>query len=720
MNKFKFLLVSTLALLLFFSPVLTSIGSASTISIKLQNYIGNKTEIQINTTGQYKLENGNVRLSGADRFEVAANIASSGWNVADTVFIVSQEAYADALSTAPFAYAKNAPILLTRPHSMPDTTKKKLQQLKPREIIVIGGTTSVSNTVFNELKALTTTISRVNGSDRYEVAKNISTLLGSSTRAIIVGGNAYADALSVAPYAAVNKIPILLTRDTSIPSSTSEALKGKTQVTVIGGTTSVSQNVYNQLPGTKSRIGGADRYEVSANIIQTLNLAASEVYLANGEKYADAFTGAVLAAKNNRPLLLTRATRIPTSVQNIIKSKNTRSFTILGGTLSVTREVENQLPNELYLDSSKTYHVKNNNGRLGLYEGTQLVKDFGTANFSMVPQAYNESNVIKLNNRPYLGKIEYILENGFVRPYNRNIPFDDYLKGVVPAEMPASWEMEALKAQSVAARTYAYSTMGTTINDTQGFQVYRGYEWHVNTNNAIEATKGEILTFNGNPIGQNAVFSSSNGGYTESNSNLWGGTQIAYLKAKADTLDTSYQGWNLTMNKTQLDLDGLDLKNPNAWWNGTQEVQASSMNGLKKWLLDNHHSNSEFKIVGINNIQPLNVNSSGRNKDTKIEVEYFVRDLSKGFVNESDGSLKKHTLSQTISANAFRTMFGTMNIKSTMYQVENGDNTLKVVGNGFGHGVGMSQHGAQSRAKAGHSYKQILDFYYNGTNVTKR
>ncbi|WP_339147883.1 MULTISPECIES: SpoIID/LytB domain-containing protein [unclassified Sutcliffiella] len=720
MNKFKFLLVSTLALFLFFSPVLTSIGSASTISIKLQNYIGNKTEIQINTTGQYKLENGNVRLSGADRFEVAANIASSGWNVADTVFIVSQEAYADALSTAPFAYAKNAPILLTRPHSMPDTTKKKLQQLKPREIIVIGGTTSVSNTVFNELKALTTTISRVNGSDRYEVAKNISTLLGSSNRAIVVGGNAYADALSVAPYAAVNKIPILLTRDTSIPSSTSEALNGKTQVTVIGGTTSVSQNVYNQLPGTKSRIGGADRYEVSANIIQTLNLAASEVYLANGEKYADAFTGAVLAAKNNRPLLLTRASSIPTAVQDIIKSKNTRSFTILGGTLSVTREVENQLPNELYLDSSKTYHVKNNNGRLGLYEGTQLVKDFGTSNFSMVPQAYNESNVIKLNNRPYLGKIEYILENGFVRPYNRNIPFDDYLKGVVPAEMPASWEMEALKAQSVAARTYAYSTMGTTINDTQGFQVYRGYEWHVNTNNAIEATKGEILTFNGNPIGQNAVFSSSNGGFTESNSNLWPSTQLPYLTAKADSMDTSYQGWNLTMNKTQLDLSGLDLKNPTAWWNGTQEVQASSMNGLKKWLSDNHHSNSEFKIVGINNIEPLNVNSSGRNKDTKIEVEYFVRDLSKGFVNESDGTLKKHTLSQTITANAFRTMFGTMNIKSTMYQVENGGNTLKVVGNGFGHGVGMSQHGAQSRAKAGHNYKQILDFYYYGTNVTKR
>lgn len=710
------MLVSTLALLLFFSPVLTSIGSASTISIKLQNYIGNKTEIQINTTGQYKLENGNVRLSGADRFEVSTNIASSGWNVADTVFIVSQEAYADALSTAPFAYAKNAPILLTRPNSIPDTTKKKLQQLKPREIIVIGGTTSVSNTVFNELKTLTTTISRVNGSDRYEVAKNISTLLGSSSRAIVVGGNAYADALSVAPYAAVNKIPILLTRDTSIPSSTSDALNGKTQVTVIGGTTSVSQTVYNQLPGTKNRIGGADRYEVSANIIQTLNLAASEVYLANGEKYADAFTGAVLAAKNNRPLLLTRATSIPTSVQDIIKSKNTRSFTILGGPLSITREVENQLPNELYLESSKTYHVKHNNGRLGLYEGTQLVKDFGSSNFSMVPQAYNESNVIKLNNRPYLGKIEFILENGFVRPYNRNIPFDDYLKGVVPAEMPASWEMEALKAQSVAARTYAYSTIGTTIVDTQGFQVYRGYEWHVNTNNAIEATKGEILTFNGNPIGQNAVFSSSNGGFTESNSNLWPSTQLPYLTAKADSMDTSYQGWNLTMNKTQLDLDGLNLKNPSAWWNGTQEVQASSMNGLKKWLSDNHHNNSEFKIVGINNIEPLNVNSSGRNRDTKIEVEYFVRDLSKGFVNESDGSLKKHTLSQTISANAFRTMFGTMNIKSTMYQVENGDNTLKVVGNGFGHGVGMSQHGAQSRAKAGHSYKQILDFYYNGTD----
>ncbi|NMH75161.1 SpoIID/LytB domain-containing protein [Bacillus sp. RO2] len=720
MNKIKFLLASTLALLLFFSPGFTSIGSASTISIKLQNYIGNKTEIQVNTTGQYKLENGNVRLSGADRFEVAANIASSGWNVSDAVFIVSQEAYADALSTAPFAYAKNAPILLTRHHSIPDTTINKLRELKAKEIIVIGGTSSVSNTVFNQLKGFTSKVSRVNGADRYEVAKNIATLLGSSTQAIVVGGNAYADALSIAPYAAVNKVPILLTKDKSIPAPTSAALKGKTKVTVIGGPTSVSQQVYNQLPGTKSRIGGADRYEVSANIIKTLNLDASEVYLSNGEKYADAFTGAVLAAKNNRPLLLTKATTIPSSVQTIIDTKNTGSFTILGGPHSVTREVENQLPNELYLESSKTYKVQNNNGRLGLYEGTKLLKDFGNANFNMIPERYNESNVIELNNRPYLGKIEFHIENGFVRPYNRNIPFDDYLKGVVPAEMPASWEMEALKAQSVAARTYSYGTIGTTINDTQGFQVYRGYEWHVNTNNAIEATKGEILTYNGNPIGQNAVFSSSNGGYTESNSNLWGGTQIAYLKAKPDSLDSSYQGWNLTLNKLQLDVNNLDLKNPTTWWNGTQEVQASSMTGLKKWLSDNHHNNSEFKIVGIKNIEPQNVNSSKRNKDTKIEIEYFVRDLSKGFVKEADGTLKKHTISQTITANAFRTMFGTMNIKSTMYQVETTEKTLKVVGNGFGHGVGMSQHGAQSRAKAGHTYKQILDFYYNGTNVTKK
>ncbi|MEK1831822.1 SpoIID/LytB domain-containing protein [Priestia megaterium] len=116
----------------------------------------------------------------------------------------------------------------------------------------------------------------------------------------------------------------------------------------------------------------------------------------------------------------------------------------------------------------------------------------------------------------------------------------------MPNEVYTSWNLQALKTQAVAARTYAMSYAGKVINDTVSYQVYGGYTWYDSTNQAVDQTFGQVVTYNNKLI--NAVFSSSNGGRTESNSNAWGGTQLSYFPVKEDPYDKQTP-WTLAIQK---------------------------------------------------------------------------------------------------------------------------------------------------------------------------
>ena len=130
------------------------------------------------------------------------------------------------------------------------------------------------------------------------------------------------------------------------------------------------------------------------------------------------------------------------------------------------------------------------------------------------------------------------------------VSLEDYLKGVVPREVPALWSAEAVRSQAVAARTYAAFERRTPlaghyqICDTTSCQVYGGYtDEHPASNQAIKATRKEILTAGGNPAF--TQFSASNGGYTT------GGT-VDYLPAKKDRFDQAYRGWTATVTDAQV------------------------------------------------------------------------------------------------------------------------------------------------------------------------
>jgi putative cell wall-binding protein len=281
------------------------------------------------------------RIAGADRFQVAVNVSKQGWPAsADTIIISNYLAYADALSAAPLAFKYNAPILLTQTKKLTDTTKKEITRLKPKKVILIGGTGSIGNEISSQVQSMGIDVERIAGKDRFEVAYKISKKLSANGKAIVAYGLNFPDALAIAPYAAKNEIPILLTLTDRVPVYTQKALEERkvTNTVIVGGEGSVGRVVANELP-SPIRIGGKNRFEVASNIIHSLNLPAENAFLSTGMTFADALTGSVLAAKQNAPMLLTLSDRLPAETKEIIYDKNINNFTILGGNGSVNETV---------------------------------------------------------------------------------------------------------------------------------------------------------------------------------------------------------------------------------------------------------------------------------------------------------------------------------------------------------------------------------------------
>lgn len=369
------------------------------------------------------------------------------------------------------------------------------------------------------------------------------------------------------------------------------------------------------------------------------------------------------------------------------------------------------------LQEGKTYTVKVENNALSLYENGLFLSKF--TNLLATPKEYGTNNYILINNRPYLGSINFVIEqNKYVRPIN-TLPIEDYLKGVVPFEMMASWNKEALKAQAVAARTYAtrYTVLG--MDDTISYQAYGGYSWNLNSTTAVEETKFQTLTYNGKLI--DAFYSASNGGMTESNANVWGGSPLAIFPIKKDPYDTLVP-WGFKLSKTQIDTTSFDLSNPENWWYTANEKDAALISNIKNWMTQNGYANNEIKIISIPALSfSPEQTTGGRVKYGTITLQFFLKDKTTGnFVMDSNNQIKMNTLTFTnTDASKIRAMVGITIIKSYLVTHYTADGaSYSVDGLGNGHGVGMSQWGAKSMADKGLTYRDILSFYYSEAVLT--
>ena len=247
------------------------------------------------------------------------------------------------------------------------------------------------------------------------------------------------------------------------------------------------------------------------------------------------------------------------------------------------------------------------------------------------------------------------------------IELEEYLVGVVAAEMPASFNSEALKAQAVLARTYALKKIskGEKLTDTVSTQAYIdknemqnkwGNEYSKYYNkivSAVNSTKGQVVKYNGNYI--EALYHSTSNGKTENAKEVWG-QDIPYLKSVDSSWDkktTSY---------------------------------------LK---IENKEFNTLMKVLGIN-----------FDKNTNIEI--LSRDES-GRVSEVKVADKTYTGVE------FRTL---LNLRSADFDISVTDNGVEIITRGYGHGVGMSQYGANEMAKLGYNYKNIINHYYTNVKIT--
>lgn len=266
----------------------------------------------------------------------------------------------------------------------------------------------------------------------------------------------------------------------------------------------------------------------------------------------------------------------------------------------------------------------------------------------------------------------------------KEIYLDEYIVGVVSAEMPALYELEALKAQATVARTYtiyqiknnekkhgdanicdSYSCCQAWLSKDERMAKWEENEKESNWQKIVQAvneTAGDVITYDGQPI--NAFFHSNSGGVTESSVNIWGGVEYPYLKSVETSGEDGYSQYNseVTFNKDEL------------------------INKIKEKYTDIQMDwNSE------NAIEIEEYTDSGR-----------VRTIRFGNIS--------------IAGTEARTILG---LKSTNFIISYNDEQVIFTVKGYGHGVGMSQTGADSLAKQGSGYKDIIKHFYTGVEVTK-
>lgn len=253
------------------------------------------------------------------------------------------------------------------------------------------------------------------------------------------------------------------------------------------------------------------------------------------------------------------------------------------------------------------------------------------------------------------------------------INLEDYLVGVVSGEVPVYFENEALKAQAVAARTYALKQIENNkekeydVTDTVSSQVYKteddlknrwGSDYEKNIKkikNAVKSTEGEYVSYNNDPI--YAFFFSTSNGYTEDNKNVFG-QDLPYLK----TVDSSFD-----------------------------EKETSNFIVTKEYSLNDFYNKLNIPYSESLTITDEEKSNAGRVLNLKVNGN---------LINGRDFQSK-------------------LKLRSTDFAVEKTGGKVTITTKGFGHGVGMSQYGANALAKQNKTYEEILKYYYTGTNLQK-
>lgn len=345
----------------------------------------------------------------------------------------------------------------------------------------------------------------------------------------------------------------------------------------------------------------------------------------------------------------------------IVKDEPSLRISIHGPYKIINSKTNNPLSGGKYLNTVVT------TGKTGIL--------IGKVNYSakeLLIRAEGPEPMIVINGRRFRGEIRIIRRRRWHISVVNYIGLEDYIKGILYNEVSHYWPKEALLAQALVCRTYAvyqmlqnsdksYDVTGDIYSQVYGGMASERYR----TNKAVEDTKGEILLYAGRVLP--AYYHSTCGGKTEDASLVWNNTDLAALKGVA------------------CDFCG---DSPHFNWHSVLPIKE-----MREKLIG-----SGYKDCGnIKNIVLSGRDISGRITDLRIEND--KKDIK-------------------ITAKDFRNLIGPNLIRSTNFQVNIVDRDAVFEGIGWGHGVGMCQWGAYFMSKQGSDYKQILKYYYPGSEIS--
>jgi putative cell wall-binding protein len=290
------------------------------------------------------------RIAGSTRYDTAAQLVAQAFpGTADMVLVATGDNFPDALAASAAAANADAPLLLVGSRAIPAATRVQLNRLKPRRIVIVGGTSAVSAAVEAELGRLTgvSAVERVAGSNRYETASRLAVRFFDTrtTAAYLVSGDNFPDALAAGAASSYTGRPVLLTQARSLPSSTQQVLRdlGISSVTVVGGETAVTAGVFAQVRSQVAqvqRISGTDRYDTAARLAESLADPGRHVLLATGSNFPDALGAAAVASRLNVTLILTAPTSASAPATRYLSRRTPSAITVLGGVNAVSRSTE--------------------------------------------------------------------------------------------------------------------------------------------------------------------------------------------------------------------------------------------------------------------------------------------------------------------------------------------------------------------------------------------
>jgi stage II sporulation protein D len=342
----------------------------------------------------------------------------------------------------------------------------------------------------------------------------------------------------------------------------------------------------------------------------------------------------------------------------------------------------------------------------------------------------SDGDFVVLGGEKFRGVMEFIPLGGRISAVNV-LSIEEYLFGVLPAEMSPSFQMEALKAQAVAARTYTFRQMrfGAShrsqdfdICDTTCCQVYRGAaNEHERTTEAVFATYGLMLFYDGVPIIAN--YFSSSGGATENSEDVWT-EALPYLRSVNEISEHNPRIWDRHVTWAQLT---AAASRGNAGIGSVNGISVSRLGASGRVLeLTLHGANGTWAVPRSVGVRGLFSDAGGTLPSRNFQITGAQHTTPN--VTISDGWQE-----YTAPLNSFQAIDGNGAVSTVHHAyvfdgtntrridsvptVAHGGNGITINGRGWGHGVGMSQMGAEGMAREGFEYMDILTHYYTGVEI---